>query len=963
MANNNYLKREPGLTYYGTGYDPYSGYENIENYGSVYQPTGREYPFGYGFTNGPTSGTEDIRLGGLGQQGISRYGYMYPTNFNPVLEPGFGGSKVRRIYMPNHIVNALQNLLQQSGARMNPFIGGLGGSGFPQIPIMPLPYSQIGSNYWPMPYQAPSIFPQVPFPIPCPPPMIQPIMPQIPMPYMPMIPQIPSQQPMPYPLIMPQIPIPTPLIPVPSIIPKVQFGPPPMSYPSMFPSTPNVPFVMPCPSMIPQIPFPPPPPIVHQQIPMPIPSPLPPMVPQQIMYPPQIPMIPQQQFFPQNIPNGFGGAPFYGGFSQGFPQCGSLNSYGALPSNEDYFHFRYSYCSFFTNYKGIGANILPSFSGSCQPGFIQSGLPSYGGYVQPGLPGYGGYVQPAFPGYGGYNQPAYPGYGGYNQPAYPGYGGYNQPVYPGYGGCNQPAFPGYGGYNQPVYPGYGGCNQPAFPGYGGYNQPAYPGYGGYNQPVYPGYGGYNQSMFPGYGGYNQPAYSGYGGYNQPVYPGYGGYNQSMFPGYGGYNQPAYPGYGGYNQPAFSGYGGYNQPGYSGYGGFNQLSYANYNQAGFCHPSLSGYGSFSQFPQGGWNQPGYGGFNQQPFGNFSQPAFAGFNQQPYNGFGQYGLAAYCPSGFFNNGQQSCGDFNQPGFNRFPPAQPQFTNTYPQQSSFNAGPQPPSFNAGPQPPSFNAGPQQAFNSCQATNMNISNGPPAFNVTSSLNGPSLGSVPCQPPVLPPASNLSPVTQAQFGPFQAEADSIHFSVQASFIDVHDNYLSFLKIIILFQCIVLLRLTHTNKLNHSAMIYRSFFIFIVLIGLSIVIARNDVKFRNVYQKRFARNNDHARSLHGHRQQGMPWNSGTTTAASVAPSSPPSSEQIACLSACQQCVEEHQIGSRMKKADDNCGPMCDCADSCFLMPTVEVGKVYGHNTNSEYGKECWWRVYSEMLNNDILSMS
>ncbi|CAF4344430.1 unnamed protein product [Rotaria socialis] len=170
-------------------------------------------------------------------------------------------------------------------------------------------------------------------------------------------------------------------------------------------------------------------------------------------------------------------------------------------------------------------------------------------------------------------------------------------------------------------------------------------------------------------------------------------------------------------------------------------------------------------------------------------------------------------------------------------------------------------------------------------------------------------------------------------------------------------------------------------MIYRSFFIFIVLIGLSIVIARNDVKFRNVYQKRFARNNDHARSLRnlvgklvdtetntiysvdGHRQQGMPWNSGTTTAASVAPSSPPSSEQIACLSACQQCVEEHQIGSRMKKADDNCGPMCDCADSCFLMPTVEVGKVYGHNTNSEYGKECWWRVYSEMLNNDILSMS
>ncbi|CAF1129420.1 unnamed protein product [Rotaria magnacalcarata] len=165
-------------------------------------------------------------------------------------------------------------------------------------------------------------------------------------------------------------------------------------------------------------------------------------------------------------------------------------------------------------------------------------------------------------------------------------------------------------------------------------------------------------------------------------------------------------------------------------------------------------------------------------------------------------------------------------------------------------------------------------------------------------------------------------------------------------------------------------------MIYRSFFICVVLIGLSIVIARNDVKFRNLHQNRFARNNDHSRSLRnlvgklvdtdtntiysvdGHRQQDIPRNSGTTTVASVAPISPPSYEQIACLSACQQCVEENQ---KIKKADDNCGPMCDCADSCFLMSAVEVGKLYGQNTNSEYGRECWWRVYTEMLNNDMLS--
>ena len=163
---------------------------------------------------------------------------------------------------------------------------------------------------------------------------------------------------------------------------------------------------------------------------------------------------------------------------------------------------------------------------------------------------------------------------------------------------------------------------------------------------------------------------------------------------------------------------------------------------------------------------------------------------------------------------------------------------------------------------------------------------------------------------------------------------------------------------------------------------FVVLIGLSIVLAKDDMKFRNLHQKRFSRNAEHTLNLRsligklvdtetntvysvdGHRQHETPWNSGTTTSATPsAPNAPPNPEEIACLAACQSCVEEYPIGVRKKKAEDNCGPMCDCADSCFRIPVQQVGKIYGQNSNTEYGRECWWRVYTEMLSNDMISSS
>ena len=163
MGNRNARRRGAGLANYGGGYDPYAGYGEIENYGAGYPPAGGAYPYGNGYTDGPFVTTAPSPLSGLGG-----YGGKSLAGYNPMLQLGLGGPKVRTIFVPNHVVGAFQNLLQQ------------GGGGASQIPCGP-----------------PPMMPQMP----CgPPPMI----PQMPCAPPPMMPQMPCAPP---PMMMPQMPL------------------------------------------------------------------------------------------------------------------------------------------------------------------------------------------------------------------------------------------------------------------------------------------------------------------------------------------------------------------------------------------------------------------------------------------------------------------------------------------------------------------------------------------------------------------------------------------------------------------------------------------------------------------------------------------------------------------------------------------------------------------------------------
>ena len=243
MGNRNVRPTKSNLANYGAGYNPYYDYEGIENYGSAYQPIERQYPGAYALTDVPWM-TSSRRLGGAGlsgQSGLGLYGNSYPQGFNPALQPGLNGPKVRIIYVPNHVVMGFQNLLQQAGGNggnpllggmqglnplmggsgvnplmsgigsnpymgnmggvnplmfgpggMNPMLGGLSGYGGPQMmpqmygpsPFFPqmsnpqMPLQQMGSNCCSISLQLPSMSSQIPYPIPCPPPMIQPMIPQ-----------------------------------------------------------------------------------------------------------------------------------------------------------------------------------------------------------------------------------------------------------------------------------------------------------------------------------------------------------------------------------------------------------------------------------------------------------------------------------------------------------------------------------------------------------------------------------------------------------------------------------------------------------------------------------------------------------------------------------------------------------------------------------------------------------------
>ncbi|CAF1591710.1 unnamed protein product [Adineta ricciae] len=149
----------------------------------------------------------------------------------------------------------------------------------------------------------------------------------------------------------------------------------------------------------------------------------------------------------------------------------------------------------------------------------------------------------------------------------------------------------------------------------------------------------------------------------------------------------------------------------------------------------------------------------------------------------------------------------------------------------------------------------------------------------------------------------------------------------------------------------------------------VMLVGVNMVFTTNDVKFNKHHLNRFSRNNDHQRpirtilgklfdletntiyNIDGQKQQGSSPMSHEPSARDI--------EDFACLEACFICVEDNTFAMRKKKAADNCGPKCDCANSCSRIPIEEINKTYGHDAASQGDKGCFWRTYTQVLNNNI----
>ncbi|CAF1086991.1 unnamed protein product [Adineta ricciae] len=615
MGNANARRPGGGLGNYGVEYDPYYNYGDIANYGSSYQPI-QGYPIGFGTTDGPLLTSVKPSPGALGM-----YGSTYPAGFNPILEPGLNGPKIRVIYVPSHIVSGMQNLIQPGaiggvnpinpinpmmaygggvnpinpinpmmaygggvnpinpmmayGGGMNPMSGGLGGCGLPPQMLSQLPMSPMGSNCCSLSIQIPPASPQMPYPMPCPPPMIQPIMSPVPMPGPLIMPQMPSPQPIPYPQIVPQMPMGPLPMPYPPVIPQMPISPYPMPYaPAAPPQMPIIPQPIPYPSNMLQPPYLYPMPMIPPQIPMPFPGQIPQMIPQSIPYGPQFPSVPQQPIFPAGVP----GTPPYG-----MPSYAGLNSYSAIPN--------------------IGSNIIANPSGINQSPYGQPGLGAYGSFASYSNFSQAALGQPAYP------QPGLAGYSGYGQYAQ---GNYYQPI------LNQAAFPGFSGVNQSPYGAYG-----ASP----YGQSGLIGYGP------PGFGNYGQQ---GFASFNQQGYGVYG--NSP----YGNVNQ---PAASGYMQQAPYGYG---QQGLAMYGQQNYNGYipQPYGAFQTPPYGNYGPQPIGAFSPLGVGSFPQAPQ----QP-----PQSPYNPFQQQSYnyPGVNPNIFGGSPQF--AGVPPGGIF----PSAGGFSPAG----------------------------------------------------------------------------------------------------------------------------------------------------------------------------------------------------------------------------------------------------------------------------------------------------------------
>jgi hypothetical protein len=100
---------------------------------------------------------------------------------------------------------------------------------------------------------------------------------------------------------------------------------------------------------------------------------------------------------------------------------------------------------------------------------------------------------------------------------------------------------------------------------------------------------------------------------------------------------------------------------------------------------------------------------------------------------------------------------------------------------------------------------------------------------------------------------------------------------------------------------------------------FVLLVGLSTILAASHMKYRNIHRERTIRNHEQQRSLrhllgklidtesnsiytiNGEKQQDIPIHVDIKPSTSV-PSVHPSREQIACLAACHSCVEDYPIG-------------------------------------------------------------
>jgi hypothetical protein len=175
MGGSHTRAQRTGLASYGEEYDPYYAYGDIENYGASYGPIQEDNPYRYLIADQPFTTTK-IRRGSSRRSGLNRYGNSYSPTYSAMLHTLGGKAKVRIIYMPSNLVSGLQNLLQSNGFNgMNPIAQGIPGYNIPgMIP-------QMGSNYYPMSSQVPSMVPHAFMPVPCPPPMIQPVIQPMPM--------------------------------------------------------------------------------------------------------------------------------------------------------------------------------------------------------------------------------------------------------------------------------------------------------------------------------------------------------------------------------------------------------------------------------------------------------------------------------------------------------------------------------------------------------------------------------------------------------------------------------------------------------------------------------------------------------------------------------------------------------------------------------------------------------------